>query len=150
MRRPLLHALAVATALAGCGSDVGARNAYVAAINEARTTFDRDVGGVVGELQETSTPARTRAALGDLRDAAATFAGSLEAVRPPERVASLHRDFVAAAQAYGTELTRARERFRTGDPNVYLKARTDLQRDTAAAGQRLNRLIERINARLRP
>lgn len=147
--RLVLLLVALAAALTGCGSDVDARNAYVRAVNDARTAFDRDVAAVTGSLRETSTPARTRAALGELRDAADTFVGRLREVRPPQPVAGLHGEFVGAAAAYRSELAEARERFRTDDPNVYLQARTELQREAAAAGERLNRLIDRINARLR-
>lgn len=149
MRGPVVLLSLLVLFAAGCGNNIEQRNAYVAAVNEARQAFDGEVATITARLKETSTPAKTRKALGELRDAADGFVGALQAVQPPEAVVGLHDDFVAAATGYRTELNKARERFRNDDPSVYLQARTDLQRDVAAAGAHLNTIIDRINERLR-
>jgi hypothetical protein len=147
--RPALLALLLCALVAGCGSDVDERNAYVAAVNEARVGFDRQVAVITGRLRETSTPARTRRALRDLEAAATSFSTRLRAVQPPPVVATEHDRLVQQVERYGAEFDRAQDAFRTEDPNRYLEARTELQRDVASAGERLNAVIDELNAQLR-
>jgi hypothetical protein len=143
----LLAALALTAA--GCGTDVEERNAYVGAVNEARAQFDAEVAEVSARLRETATAERTRKALADLQRASTRFEERLRGVQPPERVEALHGRLVARVDAYGEQFRRARESFRTEDPNAYLEARTEVQREVAAAGEQLNATIDELNAELR-
>lgn len=151
MLRPVLAlALACCALLGACGGGaVEARNAYVDAVNRARTAFDRDVETTTARLRETSTPARTRRVLGQLEDAATRFEGRLRAVSPPQVVAAEHGRLVAQVDGYGQQFARAQDLFRSEDPNAYLEARTTLQRDVASAGERLNAVIDELNRKLR-
>jgi hypothetical protein len=99
-------------------------------------------------VTRTSTPLADSRALAAYRAAAQRAVGELQAIKPPDGVAPLHRELVDRVAAYDRELERAERAFLARDSARVLEARTDLTTATRRTGDRINDTIARINAKL--
>jgi hypothetical protein len=152
MRRTVpvaLVAAVVALALAGCGGDTKASNAYVDAVNKAQNTFATSFDKLSNRITATSTPAQDQRTLDGFRQAVDRAVGDLRAIQVPDRVRPLHRRLVTEISAYGTEIDRAKAAFQSSDPQAIVKAQTRLVTAVTRVSARINQTIDQINRRLR-
>ncbi|MGH2985639.1 MAG: hypothetical protein ACRDLO_02990 [Solirubrobacterales bacterium] len=141
---PLL--LFAALALVACGSNEE-DNDYVEQVNEIQNRL-------VDEVTETVSgepPANPNAAAGVAADLEGVFestADEFEAIEPPEDVADLHDQLVAAIRGVGTRIGEAEKAFASGSSQRAARAALELQTATTDLQPRLNTLIDDINAQL--
>ena len=147
LRRPLAALLLVAAmALGACGSDEEA-NDYVEEVNGIQDQL-------VDEVTETvsgSPPADAKAAAevaADLQSVFASTADEFEAVEPPDDVAGLHDELVAAIRGVGARIGEAEKAFASGNSKQAAQAALELQTATTDLQTDLTTLIDDINAQL--
>jgi hypothetical protein len=146
-RRPLVPLLlAAALALVACGSSEEDED-YVDRVNEIQ-------GGLVDDVTATvsgAPPANPKAAAevaGDLEGVFESTADELEALAPPQDVAELHDDLVAAIRGVGNRIGEAERAFASGSAKRAAQAAQELQTATTDLQPQLNTLIDEINAQL--
>lgn len=128
--------LALALLIAGCGgpSDAEAeRDAYVAAIEQARATLSESIAKVGEDAPPTATPRSDAEALALAERAAAEAREAVVAAKPPAEAAAAHRRLVGGLRGYERALSRAR--------------RLSIKSDAAAAGDIRAALDETIAKR---
>jgi len=145
----LLAALVLAVVLPACGDDVEKSNAYVDAVNKAQNDFAVTFDRLNRSITSTSTPAQDRQTLGRFQEAVATVTEELNAVAPPEAVATLHTKLIREIGGYGVEVGKAREAFASTDPQKVIAAQTDLVTSVTSVATRINTTIDQINKKLR-
>lgn len=145
----LLAALALSVVLSGCGDDVKESNAYVDAVNKAQNDFAVTFDRLNGSITSTSSPAQDRATLGRFQSAVEEVTKELGAVKPPEAVATLHRQLIREIGGYGGEVAKARKAFASTDPQKVIAAQRDLVTAVTSVSGRINTTIDQINRKLR-
>jgi hypothetical protein len=150
-RFAMLALLATAlVAVGGCGgsSDVKQSNEYVQAVNRAQNSFATTVDQVSGRITSTSSSSEDRRTLKQFQTAVAKVVGDLRAVKPPDKVKTLHQELVNEIDAYGHEVRRAAKGISSRDAQKLLAAQQDLVKATSAVSSQINGTIDRINKRL--
>jgi hypothetical protein len=138
--------LAGALALAACGSNEE-DNDYVEQVNASQEQL-------VDEVTETvsgAPPANPRAAAevaGELEGVFASTADEFEAIEPPQDVADLHDELVAAIRGVGTRIGETEKAFASGSSKQAARAALELQTATTDLQTQLSTLIDDINAQL--
>jgi hypothetical protein len=147
LRRPLAApAIAAALALGACGGD-GEADDYVDEVNQVQVELVDEVTATVSA----NPPANAEQAAdvaANLRDDFATTARELEAIEPPEEVAGVHDELVAAIRGLRAGIGEAERAFASGNPGRAARAASDLQAASADLQPELNRLVDEINAQL--
>lgn len=160
MRRPArsaFAAVAVVLALAGggCGGGDGTTRSgaderrYVTAVNAAQNEFAQRFGRLSAQITPTSTPRQDQRTLARFEAAVDDVVRRLRAVRPPPAVRALHARLIAQIAGYRGHIAAARRAFASGDPRRVLAAQGRLSGAVRDTGERVNRTINAINARLR-
>lgn len=130
--------------LAGC-SDTDEKNEYVERINELQTEYQGEIGaaGVPSSLAEVRELATTGAELD------ARLAADVAAVEPPDEVADLHAELVAALEE-SAATTAELEQVVTSTKNrqELQRAIAQADRNSQATINEFNSLIDRINEEL--
>jgi outer membrane murein-binding lipoprotein Lpp len=144
----LILAIAVVASLlaAGCG-DGDEKNDYVAEVNELQNDLVADVTAAAGQ-----TPTSQKEAADYAGEIAAVFSQAADrfaAVEPPQDVADLHSQLVDQIRSIAAQTRRAEQTLRNGTPEEAQKALRKLQTAATDAQNRLNMLIDEINADLR-
>ena len=129
----LIAAIAVIASLlaAGCG-DSSEKNDYVDDVNALQNDLVADVSAAAA-----TTPTNQKQA-----------ADGFEAVDPPDDVADLHSQLVDQIRSIAAETRKAEQTLRQGTPQEAQKALSQLQTAATDAQNRLNMLIDEINADL--
>ena len=143
----LILAIAVAASLlvAGCG-DNGEKNDYVDDVN----ALQRDLVSEVSD-SASATPTNQKQAAdyaGEIAGIFSTAADRFEAVDPPDDVADLHSQLVDQIRSIAADTRKTEQTLRDGTPQQAQKALNQLATTAADAQNRLNMLIEEINADL--
>jgi hypothetical protein len=153
-----LHRLATVVAVfclavglaTGCGDGrVKADNRYVTATDRAIQVFETRLQGLQADFTPGSTPQQDRRTLGALRRAVDKVVADLQAIRPPDRIAPLHRRLIAEVGAYRGAIDAARTGFASSDPQVIDAARSRFAKRLTAVGKNVTRTITTINAELK-
>jgi len=149
--RGVLSSLAVAVALAGCGSDGGAgeANSYVHAVNSAQSRFASSVKRLSGRIGATSDAAADRRVLRSFDSAIGHVVGDLRKISPPDRVAALHRRLVGQMHAYGRRVRRETAVLRSDDARRLVAVQQRLLVATSTVSGQVNATIDAINRALR-
>jgi hypothetical protein len=149
MRR-VIGALAAAVLLAGCGAgEARQANRYVDAVNRAQSQFARTMSGLSGRLGSGSDPVAATRVLRAFDGALQRVVVSLRAIKPPARVAALHRRLVGDLDAYGAEVRRETEALRSGDSRALVAAQQRLLAATRRVSSQINTTLAAINRQLR-
>jgi predicted RNA-binding protein with PIN domain len=143
----LLAALVFALALlvGGCGQDEQA-NEYVDRVNAIQSDLVAEITALAAD-----TPSSQEQAADYAREIAAIFSRAADrfaAVEPPQDVANMHAQVVEQIRAIATETRRAGRTLREGTPEEAQKALAKLEAISTHAQNRLNLLIDEINADL--
>ena len=150
MIRVLPIALAAAAiAVGGCGSDVKARNDYVAAVNKAQNGFAASFDRLSSRITATSTPAQDQRTLDGFRQAVDRAVTQLRAIQVPDRVKGLHAQLINEIAAYGREIDKAKRAFRSSSPQEVVRAQTQLVNAVTRVSAQINHTIDQINRKLR-
>jgi hypothetical protein len=150
LRALLALALLLLAGASGCGGDQNkADNAYVDAVNQAQSDFAATFDKLAAKISATSTPQQDVRTLQGLRGAVSGAVKRLHAIKPPDRVKTLHAQLVTALGDYAGALARAQEAFATSDPQQVIAAETRLTSAVTQLGVRINHTIDAINSRLR-
>ena len=143
----LVISLLVAT---GCGgSDTKAANAYVAATNQAVTSFENTFTSLQSDFTATSTPQQDVQTLNRFDAAVQSTVRLLQAIRPPASVSALHRRLVAAVEGYQPVIQQAKTGFTAVDTKAVIAARTRFSASLANVTTKITAQIEAINRKLR-
>jgi predicted RNA-binding protein with PIN domain len=141
----VLAAVAVALALFACGEDEQA-NDYVDRVNAIQADLVAEVTTIAA-----NTPTNQRQAADYAHEIAAIFgraADEFAAVEAPQDVADMHAQVVEQIREIAAETRRAERTLREGTPEEAQQALAHLQTTSTDAQNRLNMLIEEINADL--
>lgn len=138
--------LAGALALAACGSNEE-NDDYVDQVNAIQEQLVDDVTEAVSGAPPTNPEAAAEVAA-DLEGVFTSTAEEFEAVEPPQDVADLHDELVAAIRRVGARIGEAEKAFASGDSKRAARAALELQTATTDLQPQLTRLIDDINARL--
>lgn len=137
MLRGLVTAVfALALLCAGCGGPSAAekeRDAYVAAIEQARGTLSESIAVIGEDAPPTGTPRTDAEALAAAERAAAKAREAVSAAKPPSEAVAAHRQLVRGLRGYERALSRAR--------------RLSIKSDAAAANEIRAALDEAITER---
>ncbi|HEY3187908.1 MAG TPA: hypothetical protein VGJ70_10560 [Solirubrobacteraceae bacterium] len=149
--RGVLGSLAVAVALAGCGSDGGASeaNSYVHAVNRAQSSFASNVRSLSGRIGTTSDAAADRRVLRSFDSAVGRVVGDLRQITPPDRVAGLHRRLVGQMDTYGRRVRRETAVLHSDDARRLVAVQQRLLVATNKVSDQVNATIDEINRRLK-
>jgi len=149
--RGVVSSLAVAVALAGCGSDRGAgeANSYVHAVNRAQAGFATSVQRLSGRIGATSDAAADRRVLRSFDSAITRVVGDLRKITPPDRVAGLHRRLVGQMDANGRRVRRETSVLRANDAGRLVAVQQRLLVATSRVSGQVNATIDSINRALR-
>ncbi len=142
----LAATVAIAIVAPGCGS-VAEQNDYVEQVNAEQTQLLDSIGKIVSGPAPTNSEQAAEVA-GRLSRAFATSANEIEAVDPPEDVANLHAQMVDGMRELSDRLRDAQRALAGGNAQQAAEAAADLQQQTTRAQQRIQGLIDRINAEL--
>lgn len=134
----------VATVATGCGSADG-QDEYVDQVNVLQGELVDEVTATVSGAAP-STSKEAAAVADELEQVFNASADRIEAVTAPEEVADLHTRLVDEIRQIADQIARAEEAFTSGDAQEAAEAATDLQAATSQAQNRLNALIDQINA----
>ena len=149
MRR-VIGALAAAALLAGCGpGEARQDNRYVDAVNRTQSEFARSMSGLSGRLGSGSNPAAAVRVLDNFHGALGRVVADLRAIKPPGRVAALHRRLVGVLGAYGAEVRRQTDALRSGDSRELVVAQQRLLTATRRVESQINTTLDAINRTLK-
>jgi hypothetical protein len=137
---------AAALALAACGSNDEA-NDYIDEVNSVQEGLVTEVTDAVSQAPP-ANPEAAAAVATDLETVFNDTADELEAIEPPDDVAELHDDLVAAVRDVGTRIGDAEQAFSSGNPQQAAQAALELQQATTDLQTELNTLIDDINEQL--
>jgi hypothetical protein len=140
---------AVVPVAAGCSNEADERNAYVAEVNRAQTDFASTFDRLGAQITATSSPQQDRRTLRGFSDAVDRAVTRLRRVDPPEDVRVLHRRLIAAIDAYGREIDKARVAFRSTSTARIIEAQTELISAITTVSRRINGTISQINRTLK-
>ena len=148
--RGVVSSLAVAVALAGCGSDSGAgdANSYVHAVNRAQAGFASSVRQLSGRIG-VGSGAADRRVLRSFESAVTRVVGDLRRITPPDRVAALHRRLVGQMDAYGRRVRRETGALRAAGAGRLVAVQQRLLADTNRVSGQVNATIDAINGVLK-
>jgi hypothetical protein len=139
----------VALAAAGCGGDdTKEANAYVAATDQAVTTFEGTFKSLQSDFTATSTPEQDVKTLDRFGAAVQTTVQSLRAIRPPTEVSALHQRLVAAVESYQAVIEKARTGFTAVNTRTVIAARTRFSEALTEVTTKISAQIEAINRKL--
>ncbi len=144
-----LAGLLLAVAVAGCGDDAEAKNAYVQRVAGAQQVYLDRFEQVRRRLTATSTLAQDRSTLRAFGTATATFVKALGQARPPEAVADEHAALVKAVQGYQREVEGAAAKLEGGTAEQRAQVRTDLSSGIGDSQRAITDAVGRINTGLR-
>ena len=133
--RGVVSSLAVAVALAGCGSDRGA--GFASGV--------RQLSGRIGA----GSGAADRRVLRSFESAVTRVVGDLRRITPPDRVAALHRRLVGQMDAYGRRVRRETSVLRANDAGRLVAVQQRLLVATSRVSGQVNATIDSINRALR-
>jgi hypothetical protein len=138
-----------ALAETGCGGgDVKSKNAYVDAVNTAQSDFVSVVDDAETKLTNNADDAQTARQLVAIQAAATKVVASLQAVKPPGNVRSLHTSLVREAQGLVASFSRAADAYKSGQPAKILTAKATLSSDVKRVNAQLNATIRALNEKL--
>jgi hypothetical protein len=140
-------AVALATAAAGCGDDVGASNAYVDRVNVAQTQLAANFSRLSREISDTTTPAQARKTLRSIDAAITANVTDLRGITPPDKVKKQHADLVEAIATYGEAVGQAESNL-SGTTAQATLAETRLAADTKHTSTAVTLAISAINDKL--
>lgn len=147
-RRALMPLLVCAAlALVACGSNEE-DNDYVEQVNEIQNRLVEEVTETVSG-EPPADPKAAAEVAGDLEGVFTSTADEFEAVEPPQDVADLHDELVAAIRSVGARIGEAEKAFASGSSKQAARAALELQTATTDLQPQLTALIDDINARLR-
>lgn len=151
MTRVAFPALACVLALiaVGCGNDTQAANDYVAATNQAVTSFESHFARLQTAFTATSTPKQDAKTLDRFSQSVSAVIAALKRIEPPSSVSVLHARLVAAVAGYEPVIARAKTSFRTADARSLVAARTRFSVSITQIATHITAAIEAINAKLR-
>lgn len=138
--------LAAALALAACGSNEE-DNDYVEQVNEIQNRLVEEVTETVSG-EPPANPKAAAEVAADLEGVFTITADDFEAVEPPQDVADLHDELVAAIRGVGGRIGEAEKAFASGSSKQAARAALELQTATADLQPQLTALIDDINAQL--
>jgi C-terminal processing protease CtpA/Prc len=138
--------LAGALALAACGSN-DEDNDYVEEVNAIQEQLVDDVTETVSGAPPANPKAAAEVA-GELEGVFASTADEFEAIEPPQDVAGLHDELVAAIRGVGARIGEAEKAFASGNSKQAARAALELQTATTDLQPQLTALIDDINAQL--
>jgi hypothetical protein len=151
--RPLAAVVLAALALAsaGCGDSTSQADetSYAQAVNRAQDGFARTLDRLSTSITATSTPQQDRRTLRSFARAVDGAVAELRRVIPPGRVEGLHGRLVAEVASYRRPIASARAALATQDPRRIIAAQGRFVGAVTRTGERVNRTIAAINARLR-
>jgi hypothetical protein len=151
MPRVLLVAVVLLSlfGVTACGSDnTKSANTYVSAVNEAQNRFADTFDQLQREITPTSSVRQDRATLAKFSQAVDRVVAQLRAVKPPDKVKSLHTDLIAAISSYRTEVEKARKAFASRDRKTFMRTERRFVARVQAISERINKTIAAINAKL--
>jgi hypothetical protein len=149
MRRPLVLALAVAlVGVAGCGGSSKRNNDYIDAVNKAQNTFAATFDRLQGQISATSTVTEDRQTLAQFQAATDRVISDLKAVKPPNKVKSLHGELIHELTAYDEAIKEASRSLGAKRARQIAAAQTKLTTAVTNVSQQINDTIQKINAKL--
>jgi len=140
-----LAALATLAIAAGCGS-AAEQNDYVDQVNEEQSQLLDSVSKVVSGPAPTNSEEAAKVA-DELSSAFAEGADRIEAIDPPDEVADLHARLVSGLRRLSDRLAAAGKALTGSSAQDAADAAADLQQQITHAQDRINRLIDQINAK---
>lgn len=148
--RLVVSLLLVAGLLAGCGgSGVSEANRYVDAVNRAQNRFAATIDRLSTSITPTSTAAQDTRTLHDFDTALGQVIADLRAVKPPDRVRSLHARLIGEIAGFRSEVARAGAALHSRDAAEVLSAQSRLTKATTQVSGQINQTIAQINRKLR-
>lgn len=148
MRGVLAAALALALLAGGCGGDTKSKNDYIDQVNRAQSDFVAVVDDSESKIQGNGTDQETAKQLDMIRAAAAKVVVRLRAIKPPDKVRTLHASLVKEAQGLVAAFRRAADAYSSGDPAKILTAKANLGKDIEQVNGQLNATITELNNKL--
>jgi rRNA processing protein Gar1 len=150
VRRVLLPIVAIVTVtsillVAGCG-DSGEKNDYVDEVNSLQTDLVQRVSTAAGEAPTNQKQAADYA--GKIAAIFGNAADQFAAVDPPDDVADLHSQLVGQIRSIAADTRKTERTLREGTPEQARRALNQLRTAATDAQNRLNMLIDEINADL--
>jgi len=150
MRRAAAGGLAAAVLLAGCGSSgVDEANHYVDTVNRAQAQFAGTMDRLQGRISSSSSTTADARVLRTFDTALGRVLIQLRQAKPPQDVASLHRELVGEMDAYGSRVRREAKVLQTKDTTRLVAAQQRLLTATDQVSRDINATIDRINRRLK-
>jgi hypothetical protein len=142
--------LLAAVLMAGCGSgDIDEANRYVDAVNRAQTQFAGTMERLSGRISASSSMSADARVLRTFDKALSRVLVDLRQVKPPDRVAPLHRRLVGEMDRYGAKVRREASVLRRKDPTKLVAAQQRLLTATDRVSRDINATIDKINRRLK-
>lgn len=149
----VLLPLLVGLALTGCGGqaqEVRDALSYTAEVNRVQAGFERDLRELRAAAGRAEVPADVRRAVDRLSRSITGVQRDLRGIDPPPKVATLHRDLIAAFGRWTPPLQRFRTALRTKRTTAGLRsAQRVFVRDSGSVERGLGVAARRINDRLR-
>lgn len=140
----VLTVLATAAIAVGCGAG-NEQNDYVDQVNAEQGELLDAVGKVVSGPVPTNSKEAAQVA-DDLSAAFADAADQIEAIEPPDEVATQHARLVAGLRKLSGRLADAAKALTGSSAQEAADAAADLQQQISHAQDRINTLIDQINA----
>jgi hypothetical protein len=145
----LLTTVVVALAGSGCGtSGNSVDNHYVDQVNQAQHEFAQTVQGLSGATTPTSSVAQRQAALGRFEGAVSTIVARFKAIKPPQKVASLHQQLIGEIAGFGSQVQTASTALSSRDRTKLQSASARLLTRTTATANLISATIDAINKKL--
>jgi hypothetical protein len=150
MRRAAAGGLLAAALLGGCGSSgVDEANRYVDAVNRAQTQFAGTMDTLSGRISSSSSVRADARVLRTFDTALGRVMVELRRAKPPDGVATLHRQLVGEMNSYGAQVRHEARVLRSKDTTRLVAAQQRLLTATDEVSRNINSTIDRINRRLK-
>lgn len=141
----VLAACSATAFAAGCGSDTAENNDYVDQVNEVSSTLLASVNQIPSGG---STPQQVSDALDKVSTEVGDAATKMEAIDPPEEVASLHDKLVADLQELQDEASNAADEVAAGGAAGAIGVVTQFVAEANRIGTEVDATISEINSEL--
>ena len=150
--RRLAVAAGATVLLAGCGGqaqEVRDAGAYAARVNAVQSRFERDLAALNRTVEAASEREDVTRAAVTLQRRIDGVEQELRGIRPPEAVATPHRELISAFERWQAPLRAFRRSLRDRDLQAALRAKVRFDTETQAVEERVNEARRRINDGLR-